>query len=144
MDVPSALADPAPEDCVFCGIVAGRLPAQRLAEDERTVAFLDQTQATRGHALVVPRVHTRDLLTADPADVAACAVAAQALAARLVERLGATGVTVLTACGASAGQTVAHLHLHVLPRTAGDRLRMPWTPRVVGEAERAATAALLA
>jgi len=126
--VPSALPDPDPQDCLFCGIVAGRVPSHRVAQDDRTVAFLDLTQATRGHALVVPRAHARDLLAVGPEDLAACALAAQALAGRLVERLGATGVNVLNACGASAWQSVPHLHLHVVPRYDGDGLREPWPP----------------
>lgn len=141
--VASALPDPRPEDCLFCRIVAGRLPSARVAEDERTVAFLDLAPATRGHALVVPRVHTRDLLSASPDDLAACLVAAQALAARLVERLGATGVNVLNACGTSAWQSVPHLHLHVVPRYDGDGLRTPWPPVPAQPEELAATAALL-
>ena len=74
--VPSALPDPSPADCLFCGIVAGRVPSLRIDEDERTVAFLDVGPATRGHTLVVPRAHARDLLAATDEDLAACLVAA--------------------------------------------------------------------
>ena len=144
MDVPSALPDPRPEDCVFCGIVAGRLPSRRVAEDERTVSFLDLRPATAGHSLVVPRRHARDLLVVPADDLAACVLAAQSLAARLVERLGATGVDVLNACGASAWQTVPHLHLHVVPRYDDDGLREPWEPHPAPDEDLDATAALLA
>lgn len=74
-EVPSALPDPDPADCVFCGIVAGRLPSTRVAEDDRTVSFLDINPATRGHVLVVPRAHARDLMAVDPADLAALGAA---------------------------------------------------------------------
>lgn len=141
--VPSALADVDPADCVFCGIVAGRLPSSRVGEDERTVAFLDLAPATRGHLLVVPRAHTRDLLSASGDDLAACLRAAQLLAARAVARLGATGVNVLNACGRSAWQTVPHLHLHVVPRYDDDDLRTPWTPTPADPADLADTARLL-
>jgi histidine triad (HIT) family protein len=137
--VPSALPDPDPADCVFCGIVEGRLPSVTVAQDERTVAFLDVNPATRGHLLVVPRGHARDLLAVDAEDLGACAVAAQALAGRLVERLGATGVNVLNACGRSAWQSVPHLHLHVVPRYDGDPLALPWHPRPADPAELART-----
>ncbi len=142
--VASALPDPRPEDCVFCGIVAGRVPARRVAEDEHTVSFLDLGPATRGHCLVVPRTHARDLLAVSPADLAACAVAARSLAARLVERLGATGVNVLNACGTSAWQTVPHLHLHVVPRYDEDGMTVPWRALSAPAEELDATAALLA
>jgi diadenosine tetraphosphate (Ap4A) HIT family hydrolase len=65
------------EDCIFCKIAAGELPAHRIREDERTVAFMDIAPATRGHALVIPRAHARDLLDVPPEDLAAVAVAAQ-------------------------------------------------------------------
>jgi histidine triad (HIT) family protein len=118
-------ADP---DCLFCKIVAGELPATRVHEDERTVAFMDINPATRGHVLVVPRAHSRDLLEIPADDLAACAAAARTLAARASERLGADGVNLLNSCGRAAWQTVFHFHVHVIPRYAGDPLRLPWTP----------------
>ena len=71
------MADP---DCLFCKIVAGELPATIVAEDERTIAFMDINPATRGHALVIPRAHSRDLLSVDAEDLQAVALAAQRLA----------------------------------------------------------------
>ena len=115
-------------DCLFCRIVAGQLEATKVAEDERTVAFMDINPATRGHALVVPRAHAADLQAVDPDDLAACALAAQRLAARMRERLGAAGVNLLNSSGAAAWQTVFHFHVHVIPRYDGDPLRLPWTP----------------
>ena len=67
-------------DCLFCKIVAGELPSERVDEDERTVAFMDINPATRGHALVVPRKHAANLLEIDAEDLAAVAAAAQRLA----------------------------------------------------------------
>ena len=118
-------ADP---DCLFCKIIAGEIPSTRVYEDERTVAFMDINPATRGHLLVVPREHTRDLLTIAPEDLAAVSQAAQKLAAIVSDRLGADGVNLLNSCGRAAWQTVFHFHVHVIPRYAGDPLRLPWTP----------------
>jgi histidine triad (HIT) family protein len=115
-------------DCIFCKIVAGELPATIVGEDERTVAFMDIAPATRGHALVIPREHSADLLSVDPDDLAAVSLAAKGLAGRLSERLGAEGVNLLNACGAVAFQTVFHFHVHVIPRYEGDGLRLPWVP----------------
>ncbi len=117
-----------PADCIFCRIVAGELPSIRVDEDERTVAFLDIAPATRGHTLVIPRAHARDLLEVAPEDLAACAATAQRVAARMGERLGAVGVNLLNSCGAAAWQTVFHFHVHVVPRYADDPLRLPWIP----------------
>ncbi len=73
------MSDP---DCIFCKIVAGELPATIVDEDERTLAFMDIAPATRGHALVIPRAHSVDLLSVDPTDLSAVALAAQRLAAQ--------------------------------------------------------------
>jgi histidine triad (HIT) family protein len=131
------------QDCIFCQIVAGEIPAQIIDEDERTVAFMDINPATRGHALVIPRRHARDLLDIDPSELAAVVVAAQRIALRMPERLGAVGLNLLNACGPAAWQTVFHFHVHVIPRYEGDPLRLPWTPHE-GDAEeiRAAAEAL--
>jgi histidine triad (HIT) family protein len=118
-------ADP---DCLFCKIVAGEIPSTRVDEDDRTVAFMDINPATRGHLLVVPREHSIDLLEIGAEDLAACSRMAQRLAARVKERLGADGVNLLNSCGQAAWQTVFHFHVHVIPRYAGDPLRLPWVP----------------
>lgn len=128
------------EDCIFCKIVAGDIPAQFVDEDERTVAFMDISPATRGHALVVPRRHARDLLEIEPADLEATILTAQRLASKMPSRLGAAGVNLLNSCGRAAWQTVFHFHVHVIPRYDGDPLRLPWTP-AEGDPEEIAGAA---
>jgi histidine triad (HIT) family protein len=115
-------------DCIFCQIVAGQLPAQIVAEDDRTISFMDISPGTRGHALVIPRRHASDLLEIEPDDLTAVIRAAQRLARRVSERLGADGVNLINSCGAAAWQTVFHFHLHVIPRYADDPLKLPWTP----------------
>jgi histidine triad (HIT) family protein len=127
-------------DCIFCKIVAGELPASIVDEDERTIAFMDISPATRGHALVIPRAHTPDLLSIDPPELAAVAVAARRLAIRVKERLGAEGINIINSCGAAAWQTVFHFHLHVIPRYESDPLRLPWVPAPGDPEEIAATA----
>ena len=120
-----AAVDP---NCLFCKIVAGELPATIIAEDERTVGFMDINPATRGHALVVPRVHSADLHEIAQDDLAAVAEAAQRLAGRVRDALGADGVNLLNSCGPAAWQTVFHFHIHVIPRYRDDPLRLPWVP----------------
>jgi histidine triad (HIT) family protein len=119
------VADP---NCLFCKIVAGELPAQIVQEDERTLAFMDIAPATRGHALVIPRTHAPDLLSVSEEDLQAVSLAAQRLATRMRERLGADGVNLLNSCGSAAWQTVFHFHVHVIPRYRDDPLRLPWVP----------------
>ena len=130
-------------DCIFCKIIAGELPGQIVDQDERTVAFMDINPATRGHLLVVPRNHARDLLEIDPEDLAAAALMAQRLAQRVHDRLDANGVNLINSRGSAAWQTVFHFHIHVIPRYPGDPLVLPWTPAPGDPAEIARTAAIL-
>jgi histidine triad (HIT) family protein len=131
------VADP---DCIFCKIVAGELPAWIIDEDERTIAFMDIAPATRGHALVIPRAHSADLLSIDPEDLSAVARTAQRLAKRVKGQLGAGGVNLLNACGRVAWQTVFHFHVHVIPRYEDDPLKLPWVP-VAGDQDQIQAAA---
>jgi histidine triad (HIT) family protein len=135
------MADP---ECIFCKIASGDLPATIVDEDERTIAFMDISPATRGHALVIPRAHAPDLLSVDTEDLLAVAVASQRLAARAKDRLRADGINLLNSCGAAAWQTVFHFHVHVIPRYRDDPLRLPWVPGPGDPAEIAAAAQELA
>ena len=127
-------------DCIFCRIVAGELPASIVEEDERTISFMDIAPATRGHALVIPRTHAVDLLSVGGEDLRAVIMACQRLAVRAKQRLQADGVNLVNSCGAAAWQTVFHFHVHVIPRYAGDPLKLPWTP-TAGDPEAIAAAA---
>ena len=115
-------------DCLFCKIVAGEIPGTKVAEDERTVAFMDINPATRGHLLVVPRDHSADVTEIPPEDLDAVARMGQRMARQVKDKLGADGVNLLNSCGSPAWQTVFHFHLHVIPRYEGDPLRLPWVP----------------
>ncbi len=118
----------AAEDCIFCKIVAGEIPAQIVDDDEHTLAFMDIAPATRGHLLVIPKLHTQDLWEIGPDQLRAVAATAQRLALQVRDRLGADGVNLINSCGSQAWQTVFHFHVHVIPRYTGDPLRLPWEP----------------
>ena len=128
------------DDCLFCGIVAGEIPAQRLDSDEHTVAFMDINPATRGHALVVPRTHSTDLLDIGDEDLERTMVAARRLAKAMETALEPDGFNVLNSCRPAAWQTVFHFHVHVIPRYDDDPLKLPWVPRPGDPDEIAATA----
>lgn len=130
-------------DCLFCGIVEGSIPSQQVDSDERTVSFMDINPATPGHALVIPRAHSADLLAISPEDLEATAVAAQRLAKRAKDVLNADGINLVNACGAAAFQTVFHFHIHVVPRYEDDALKLPWVPTEGDPDEIAALAAKL-
>jgi len=132
------------DDCIFCAIANGEGPATIVAENDRTVAFMDIMPATRGHLLVIPRAHSVDLLSVDPDDLDATVHAAKAMAQRVKDRLGADGVNLLNSCGSAAWQTVFHFHVHVIPRYDDDPLKLPWIPREGDMDEIQRTGALLA
>jgi len=128
------------DDCIFCGIAAGEVPAEIVQQDEHTVVFMDINPWTRGHALVIPRVHSRNLLEVPDEDIARTMAAAKRLAQRMGDELGAAGINVLNSCGSAAWQTVDHFHLHVIPRYDDDPLRLPGSPMDVGKEELAEVA----
>jgi len=128
------------DDCIFCKIVAGEIPAEVVQEDEHALAFMDLNPWTRGHALVIPRNHSSDLLEVSDDDLARTAAAAKRLAARMKERLDADGINLLNACGPAAWQTVFHFHVHVIPRYEDDPLQLPTRPQEADEEELAAVA----
>ena len=132
------------DDCIFCAIAKGEGPATIVAEDDRTVAFMDIMPATRGHLLVIPRAHYRDLLSVDGADLNATVNAAKAMAQRINDRLDPDGVNLLNSCGRAAWQTVFHFHIHVIPRYDDDPLELPWVPREGDMEEITRTGELLA
>ena len=123
------------EDCIFCKIVAGEIPARVLAEDEQTLAFMDIAPATRGHLLVIPKRHAADLWEIEEDDLLAVTRVARQLAVRVGERLGADGVNLINSCRPQAWQTVFHFHMHVIPRYDGDPLKLPWVPEMGDQGE---------
>ena len=116
-------------DCLFCGIVAGAVPSQMLDSDEHTVAFMDINPATRGHALVIPRAHSADLLDISDDDLERTMVAARRLVRKIEVALEPDGFNLINACRPAAWQTVFHFHVHVIPRYEDDPLKLPWIPR---------------
>lgn len=128
------------DDCIFCSIVAGDLSAQVIDSDDHTVAFLDINPWTRGHALVIPRRHSRNLYEADDQDLSRMIVAAKRLALTMRDRLRCEGIDLLNACEPAGWQTVFHLHIHVIPRWEDDPLELPIRPQPADQEDLAAVA----
>ena len=123
------MSPPEPEtDCIFCAIVAGDAPAFVLDEDEHTLSCMDINPATRGHSLVIPKRHSRDLLEIEPVDLERTNVAAQKLVNRIRPTLRPDGFNLINACGPAAWQTVFHFHIHVIPRYSDDPMTLPVRP----------------
>lgn len=129
------------DDCIFCSIAAGEGPAQVVDQDDETVAFMDINPWTRGHAVVIPRRHSRNLFDIDEGDLAATVAAARRLAVTMRERLGCDGINLLNAAEPAAWQTVWHFHIHVIPRYTDDPLELPTRPQQAEPDELAEVAA---
>lgn len=120
------MSHPTDTDCIFCKIVAGQIPCFKLLEDERTIAFMDINPVNPGHALAVAKGHwpTVDVI---PTEVlGAVAATAQRVAQAAIAALEPSGVNLLQANGPGAGQSVPHLHIHVMPRRPGDAVALNW------------------
>ena len=130
-------------NCIFCAIVAGEAPAEVLDQDEHTVTLMDINPATKGHALVIPRDHSEDLLSISEDDLRHTAVAAQRIAKRMERALDPDGFNLINACRVAAWQTVFHFHIHVIPRYEDDPLKLPWIPRGADMDEIASIAATI-
>ena len=107
-------------DCVFCAIAAGEIPSFKVYEDDLVLAYLDINPFAKGHTLVIPKAHAVGLLDADDAMLADVIVRVKRVAAHLKETLGCDGFHILQNNGEAAGQTVRHLHFHIVPRWTGD------------------------
>ena len=103
-------------NCIFCKIINGELPCYKVYEDEKVLAFLDISQASKGHTLIVPKTHFANMLECDEETVAYMYKIANKLGNQIVNSLGAKGMNILTNINEVAGQTVKHFHIHLLPR----------------------------
>ncbi len=108
-------------DCLFCKIVRGEIPAVRVYEDESTLAFMDVFPASEGHILVIAKNHAPTLLEIAEADLLAATVTTQRLARAVQQALAADGLRISQFNGAAAGQSVPHYHVHIVPIREGQR-----------------------
>ena len=123
------MTHPTDGSCIFCKIVAGQIPCFKLLEDANTIAFMDINPVNPGHALAVAKGHwpTVDVI---PSEVLAeVAQTAQKVAKAAFKVLKPHGVNLLQANGEGAGQSVPHLHIHIMPRVKGDDVNLNWQPK---------------
>ena len=123
------------ENCIFCRIANGEIPSNTLYEDEGYRVILDLGPATRGHALILPKEHYADLYELPEESCGEVLKIAKKMAGRMKERLGCTGLNVVQNNGESAGQTVRHFHMHLIPRYDDGSRIVAWTPGKPSEEE---------
>ncbi len=111
-------------DCIFCKILVGDIPAEIVYEDKDAIAFMDISPVTKGHVLVIPREHYKDVIDVPEEILQKMIVVAKKIAPKIVEAVGADGFNIGINNGKAAGQVVYHLHMHVMPRYEYDNLKM--------------------
>jgi len=107
-------------DCIFCKIIAGEIPSTKIYEDADVLAILDISQATRGHSLVLPKKHYRNILAMTADEAGSLFAKVPAIANMVKNNLGAEGMNIILNNEEIAGQTVFHTHVHLLPRFKED------------------------
>ena len=115
-------------DCIFCKIAGGEIPSITLFEDDKVKVIFDAGPATVGHALVIPKIHAANVFEIDDELLAHAHIVAKKVATALKEATGCEGVNILQNNGEIAGQSVFHLHIHVIPRYSKDDANIKWTP----------------
>jgi len=114
------------DDCVFCKILRGEIPSFKVFEDDKTFAFMDINPANPAHVLVIPKFHAPNVFEVPQEWMLACMVTAQKVALAVEKTIGPDGINILQANGEGAAQSVLHYHVHVIPRTNGDDLKLNW------------------
>lgn len=116
------------ENCIFCKIAAGEIPSATIYEDEKYRVILDLGPATRGHALILPKKHFKDVTELDQDTASGILPLASKIGNAMKEALSCDGFNLVQNNGEAAGQTVLHFHMHVIPRYAGAEKILCWTP----------------
>ena len=116
------------ENCIFCKIANGEIPSKTLYEDEEFRVILDLAPATKGHALILPKSHYKNLYELPDETAAKVMKLAKKMATTMTEKLGCDGFNIVQNNNEVAGQTVFHFHMHLIPRYENDNQRISWNP----------------
>lgn len=128
------------ESCIFCKIVAGDIPSATIYEDADFRVILDISPAAKGHAILIVKSHAANLFETEDTVLAKALPIAKKVAAAIKETLHCDGINLLQNNGTCAGQSVFHLHIHIIPRFEKDELNIPWKAGTYAEGEAAALA----
>ena len=109
-------------DCIFCKIASGELPSKKVYEDAHTLVFMDIAGDVDGHMLAIPKKHFENIFDCDGETLGRLMRTVKLVAEHCVKECGYDGVNLLNANGASAGQSVPHFHIHIIPRKSGDAI----------------------
>ncbi len=130
-------------DCIFCKIANGEIPSRTIHEDDFCRVILDLGPAARGHALVLPKEHYANIYELPEDKTAQAFVVARKMASRMTEKLGCDGFNIVQNNGETAGQTVFHFHIHLIPRYKDDGQKIGWNPGSPSDEELDETARII-
>ena len=116
------------DQCIFCKIAAGEIPSSTVYEDEYFKAILDLSPATKGHTIIIPKKHMKDAAELEGEYAKRILPVAAKIGMAMKKGLGCTGFNLVQNNGESAGQTVMHYHMHIIPRYQGDSVQIGWEP----------------
>lgn len=116
------------ENCIFCKIANGEIPSKTVYEDERFRVILDISPASKGHAIILVKNHAANVYELSEEDASAIYVVAKKVATAMQKVLKCDGINILQNNGEAAGQTVFHVHMHLIPRYKGDTVQITWKP----------------
>ena len=116
------------DNCIFCKIANGEIPAATLYEDDDFRVILDLGPASKGHALILPKAHVANIYEISDEMAAKAMILAKKMATKMTDALKCDGFNIVQNNGEPAGQTVFHFHMHLIPRYKGDKVGITWEP----------------
>lgn len=124
------------ENCIFCKLVAGEIPSSTIYEDDDFRVILDLSPASKGHSLILPKAHYRNLYELDDEVAAKALVLAKRIVTKMTEILDCDGYNIVQNNGEAAGQTVMHFHIHLIPRYKDDHVGLGWKMGELSESDK--------
>ena len=121
------------DNCIFCKIALGQIPAATLYEDDDFRVILDLGPASKGHALILPKTHAKNIYELSDELAGKVFVLAKKMATAMTEALQCDGFNIVQNNGETAGQTVFHFHMHLIPRYQGDNVKLTWAPGTLSD-----------
>lgn len=124
------------DDCIFCKILKGDIPSYKVYEDDSFIGILDINPSAKGHVIIIPKNHAANIFELSEKDAKEIFVVAKKIAEAIKKAYQPDGINILQNNGEAAGQTVFHLHVHVIPRYKDDTIKIEWEPKEMEDSEK--------
>lgn len=124
------------DDCIFCKILKGEIPSYKVYEDDSFIGILDINPSAKGHVIIIPKNHAANIFEISEKDAKEIFVVAKKIAEAIKKAYQPDGINILQNNGEAAGQTVFHLHVHVIPRYKDDTIKIEWEPKEMEDLEK--------